>query len=135
MTTARTKPNSKGPGRPKINIDWDDLDKLLALQCTLEEVAFFFDVSPDTIQRRVKSVKRCTFGEYYKLKSAGGRTSIRRKQFEEALDGSIPMLIWLGKQYLGQKDKKETEITELKPIKVLDIMTEEDLVANLSISN
>jgi len=133
MVKARTTPKKKGPGRPKINIDFEDLDQLLALQCTLEEVAFFFNVSPDTIQRRVRNIKKMTFSQYFKLKSAGGQTSLRRQQFAEALNGSVPMLIWLGKQYLGQKDKKETEITELKPIKVLDLADE--LVGDLSNSN
>ena len=32
---------------------------------------------------------------------------MRRKQFEVANNGSVPMLIWLGKQYLDQKDKQE----------------------------
>ena len=35
--------------------------------------------------------------------------SLRRKQFETALAGNVTMMVWLGKQYLGQKDK--TEIT------------------------
>tara|TARA_R110002096_G_scaffold241373_1_gene433335 strand:+ start:92 stop:484 length:393 start_codon:yes stop_codon:yes gene_type:complete len=124
MGKGKDKPKKKGPGRPKVNIDFDNLDQLLALQCTLEEVAFFFNVSPDTVQRRIRSLKKLTFSQYFKLRSAGGQTSIRRQQFAEALNGSVPMLIWLGKQYLGQADKKETEITELKPIRVLDLAEE-----------
>jgi hypothetical protein len=32
---------------------------------------------------------------------------LRKKQIEVALDGNVVMLIWLGKQYLGQADKIE----------------------------
>ena len=32
---------------------------------------------------------------------------IRQKQFEMAMNGDVRMLIWLGKQYLGQKDNPE----------------------------
>ena len=32
---------------------------------------------------------------------------LRRKQFEMAMDGDVRMLIWLGKQYLGQSEKPE----------------------------
>jgi hypothetical protein len=33
--------------------------------------------------------------------------SLRRKQFEAAMNGNTTILIWLGKQYLGQRDKRE----------------------------
>ena len=29
---------------------------------------------------------------------------LRKKQFEVAMSGDVRMLIWLGKQYLGQKE-------------------------------
>jgi len=35
--------------------------------------------------------------------------SIRRKQAELAMDGNVTMLIWLGKQRLGQRDRFDTE--------------------------
>jgi hypothetical protein len=35
--------------------------------------------------------------------------SLRRKQVERALAGSDTMLIWLGKQRLGQNEKTETD--------------------------
>ena len=35
---------------------------------------------------------------------------------EIALKGNVTMLIWCGKQYLGQKDKTESAITTDKPI-------------------
>ena len=38
---------------------------------------------------------------------------LRKKQFEMAMDGNVQMLIWLGKQYLGQKDKPEVVTDEL----------------------
>ena len=34
--------------------------------------------------------------------------SLKRKQFTTAMKGSVPMLIWLGKNRLGQKDVSET---------------------------
>lgn len=32
------------------------------------------------------------------------KIQLREKQWELAMDGNVQMLIWLGKQYLGQKD-------------------------------
>jgi IS30 family transposase len=98
-------------GRPQIEIDWKAFDKLCLLQCTLEEIASFNNCSVDTIERAVKREHNIGFAEYYKKKSAGGKSSLRRKQMEVALSGNTTMLIWLGKQYLEQKDKTAQELT------------------------
>lgn len=55
-------------GRPKIQIAWNQVDSMLAYQCTLEEVAAFLDVSEDTVERRTKEDKNMTFAEYSKTK-------------------------------------------------------------------
>jgi hypothetical protein len=38
--------------------------------------------------------------------------SLRRLQAKKAAEGNVTMLIWLGKQYLGQSDRQEQKITE-----------------------
>ncbi len=43
----------------------------------------------------------------YKKLSVDGIISLRRMQFKKAQVGNVPMLIWLGKQYLGQSEKHE----------------------------
>lgn len=40
------------------------------------------------------------------------RESLRRLQFKKAKEGNVGMLIWLGKQYLGQSERQETKLTE-----------------------
>ena len=45
---------------------------------------------------------------YLKKGRDQGKTSLRRMQWEKAQSGNTTMLIWLGKQMLGQKDKLET---------------------------
>lgn len=94
-------------GRPKIEINWDEFDKLCSMQATLVEIANWFGCSEDTIERRVVETYGVTFAEHYKNKSSKGKISLRRKQFEVALTGNTTMLIWLGKQHLDQKDKTE----------------------------
>lgn len=108
----------KKNGRPLIQIDWDKFDKLCAIHCTLEEIAFIFDCSPDTIERAVKREKDMGFADYIKKASAAGKMSLRRKQFEIALSGNVAMLIWLGKQWLGQKEKTEVSTEDNKPIRL-----------------
>lgn len=94
-------------GRPKKKISYDEFEKLCKLQCTLVEIAGWFKVSEDTIERRIKEHYGMTFADIYKKHSASGKISLRRKQYEIAVKGNVTMLIWLGKQYLGQKDKIE----------------------------
>ena len=97
-------------GRPKIEIDWKELDKLCGLQCSLEEIAGWFNCSIDTIEARIKETHGMTFPESFAQKRSGGKISLRRKQYETAMSGNPTMLIWLGKQYLGQVDKQEAEL-------------------------
>lgn len=98
-------------GRPEIQIGKEDFEKLCAMQSTLNEIAGFFNCSEDTIERWCeRNYRGQTFADVYKKKSAKGKISLRRKQFQVADSGNVPMLIWLGKQYLDQKEPKQ-EVT------------------------
>jgi len=113
-------------GRPKIRIDWNEFDKLCLIQCTLEEIAAWFKCSVDTVERRCKEDKKLNFAEYFKKKSAGGRISLRRSQFKFANAGNPTLLIWLGKQYLDQKDKHDEKDSKDKPLPIkIEIIAED----------
>lgn len=99
----------KKRGRPTIQIDEDQFSKLCYLQCTLTEIASFFNCSPDKIQNWCRSHFGMTFTQIYDVKSAGGKTSLRRAQFRLA-ETNASMAIFLGKQYLGQRDYIENTI-------------------------
>lgn len=90
-------------GRPQKEIDKKIFENLCGLQCTLEEIAGVFDCSVDTIERWCKREYGETFAETYKKHSAKGKMSLRRTQFKLA-EKSAAMAIFLGKNYLGQKD-------------------------------
>lgn len=94
-------------GRPKIELDFEHIKKLCSLQCTAEEIAGFFDVCIDTLEARIKEKYDCTFPEFFKKHCASGKISLRRKQYEVAMSGNTALLIFLGKQNLGQSDKVE----------------------------
>ena len=106
----------KKNGRPRKEINWKAFDKLCHMQCTLAEIAGFFNVSEDTIERRVKEEHGDTFAEVHKKKAERGRSSLRRKQFQVANSGNVTMLIWLGKQYFNQRDKTELSGPDGGPI-------------------
>ena len=95
--------------RPKIQIDAAEFEKLCSLQCTLDEIAGWFNCSPDTIERWCKRTYGNTFKQVYDLKSMAGRISLRRAQFKLAAK-SAPMAIFLGKNYLGQTDAQRIEM-------------------------
>lgn len=96
-------------GRPTIKIDKDNFEKLCGLQCTLVEIAGFFNCSEDTIQRWCNRTYKMTFAETYKTHSQQGKIALRRYQMKLA-EKSAAMAIFLGKQLLGQRDYSEVEV-------------------------
>lgn len=116
-----------GPGkrghRGKIEIDFNLLKKMCQIQCTAEEIAGVMEISSDTLNARIKEKHDITFSEYYKKYSDEGKTSLRRLQFKIA-QTNPGMAIFLGKQYLRQRDKQEIiEITD----EALDAEIEKEL--------
>lgn len=111
--------------RPRINIDFDSFRKLCGLQCTLSEIASYFDCSEDTVERWCKRELRISFAEAYKNYSASGKISLRRWQFKMA-EHSVPMAIFLGKNWLGQTDKVEQTITEVEDLSTLADMLKDE---------
>jgi hypothetical protein len=83
------------------DIDADQVRKLAALGCTHEEIADVVGCSHDTISRRFK--------DEVEIGRRQGNASLRRKQFDLAMSGNVTMLIWLGKQRLGQAEKSQIE--------------------------
>ena len=96
-------------GRPKKEIDKKQFENLCALFCTEEDIANFFECSIDTVNNWCKRTykdengKEMTFSDVYKKKNSKGKVSLRRYQSELAKKNAT-MAIWLGKQYLGQRD-------------------------------
>ena len=100
-------------GRPTINFDKKQFTDLVALGCTQEEICWFFRdetgkvANVDTLSRWCKREFGVNFQEYSKQNSLMAlKIQLRRNQFEMSKH-SVPMAIWLGKQYLGQKDQQE----------------------------
>lgn len=104
--------------RPVIEIKKEQFESLCNLQCTLDEIAGFFKCSSDTIERWCKRTYNENFAEAYKKHSQNGRISLRREQWKLAQKGNASMLIWLGKQWLGQTDKVE-QTTSFENLEVL----------------
>lgn len=98
--------------RPRKEIDREQFEKLCALQCTLEEIAGWFRCSADTIERWCIREVKLSFADAYKKYSQDGKISLRRHQFKIA-EKSAVMAIFLGKQYLGQRDVPDVSTADI----------------------
>ena len=86
-----------GRGDNKRVVPPDEVEKLALLHCTNKEIAEFFGITAKTLEYN--------FAE--KIQKARNTTKqrLRRAQLEVAMKGNVPMLIWLGKNILGQQDQ------------------------------
>ena len=117
-------------GRPKKEIDKSQFEKLCGLQCTAEEICNFFEVSDKTLYRWVKKTYGENFSAIFQQKRSRGKISLRRTQFRLA-ESNASMAIFLGKNYLGQSDRPESETTDngklsdlIEGLKLNDLHTE-----------
>ncbi len=97
----------------EIPIDWTIVDRLLMDGCTGIEVASYFGVCADTLYLRCVKDKGLTFSHYAAQKRAKGDALIKSKQMSFAINGDCgnsAMLIWLGKNRLGQRDDPITSV-------------------------
>lgn len=86
--------------RPRKNIDPLAVFELARIGCSLEEMSNVLQCDATTLGRR--------FRREVERGQAEMKVSLRRKQFEVALQGNVAMLIFLGKALLGQSDKGRT---------------------------
>ena len=99
------EPTKNLGGRPKKTIDYKAVEKLAKMMCTQEEIGSYLDISARTLQKDEE------FLRIFKKGIDEAKMSVRRMQYKSAQEGSTTMLIWLGKQYLGQRDKQEVDST------------------------
>lgn len=94
--------------RPRKKIDQKEFEKLCGLQCTLEEICGWFDVCTDTMESWCKRTYKKNFSEVFKQKRGMGKISLRRNQWKLS-ESNASMAIFLGKQYLNQRDEPEQQ--------------------------
>lgn len=105
-------------GRPKkeledITLDgWSVLDSLIIWSAHSEYIAEQLGISEDTLSKRIKERFGCTFTEYRNKKKEVIRINLAKKQYDEAMKGNTSLLIWLGKNELGQADKIENSMDD-----------------------
>ena len=93
-----------------IEIDWSKVDRYLQAQCSGVGIASILGIHENTLYNRCKEDNGVAFMEYAALKKGEGKELLRYKQFEIAMKGDKVMLIWLGKQYLEQKENSDLSV-------------------------
>ena len=95
--------------RPRKEINQEAFEGLCAIQCTKQEICVFLRITDKTLESWCKRTYGAGFSEVFRQKRRIGNISLRRAQFRLA-EKSATMGIWLGKQYLGQKDVRDYNI-------------------------
>lgn len=118
-------------GRPRKEIDKRTFENLCAIQSTLEEICAVFECTPKTLETWCKREYGDTFYKVFSEKRCRGFISLRRAQFQKAIDEkNTAMQIFLGKNWLGQSDKQDVKLSpvEINSSYDLSSLTEEELL-------
>ncbi len=90
-----------GRGDTKTIIPPAEVEKLASYHCTNTEIADFFDIPIKTLEYN--------FAKLIQKARSQTKQRLRKAQLEVALNGNTSMLIWLGKNILGQQDQPTSE--------------------------
>ena len=113
--------------RPPIEIDWKKVDQYLQAQCNGTGIAGILGIHPTTLYMKCEEQHKMSFSEYSAQKKGEGKELLRSRQFAEAMKGDKTMLVWLGKQYLEQRDKSQFEHSVNEPPKLeISVNSKED---------
>lgn len=91
-------------GRPKLQLDEGLILELAKLHCTKKEIAAVMGCHVDTLYERYSDL--LVKGE------DEGKVSLKRLQWKSAQAGNVVMQMWLGKQWLGQREKAPDEVPQ-----------------------
>ena len=108
------KPTGNPTGRPQCEIDWKLFEDLCGLLCTQSEIASTLGVHNDTLRDRVLEEYGEDYSSTYKKYCETGKCSLRRNQVVLSKKNAS-MAIWLGKQWLGQKDHDDDDRRSKSP--------------------
>ncbi len=106
-------------GRPQKPIDWDLVDELIEGGCAASQIAPHFHMHPNTFTDRVFQQYDMVFTEYAYFIREKGLSNLKMTQYKKALAGDTTLLIWLGKQYLGQRDRTEITGNSTDPLTIV----------------
>lgn len=116
--TTADRPKTGAMGAPVFVFDPKQVQVFGMYSATYETMAEYYGVSIDTISRRMKDESN-DFCRAYKKGQGMGLMKLREAQLSKALSGDSTMLIWLGKQLLGQTDHINNRVDVNQPIRLV----------------
>jgi len=123
--------------RPRKEFSWDIVDSILGIGGSLLDCADTCDVSPDTMQGRIKETFGMTFREYRDLKLSKLRINLLKKQIDVAMRGNVDMLKHLGKHLLGQETNINLNVSKeaMKPLSLEELFLDIDRREVIEVKN
>ncbi len=101
-------------GRPKAEINWDEVKMLIQAGCKGTEVAAYLGVDKNTLSNRCKQDNNLDFSVFYRQNISKGDAMLKVAGFQAALKGGknsfyASNLIFMLKSRLGMSDKPKDE--------------------------
>lgn len=109
----------------KLSIEREQFEDLCGFQCSKSEIAYFFRMSIEDLENVVYEEYGERFDIIYRKYAQQGKINLRRYQFRLA-ETNAQMAIWLGRQYLGQRDDYNISEGELSPLKIEYVQQDKD---------
>ena len=82
--------------RHKTPADVDLIYKLASIHCSNSEIASIVGIHYDSLRRH--------YADVIIAGKESGKSKLRRRMWEQAMNGNVTMLIWLSKNHLGFAD-------------------------------
>ena len=109
----------------EYDIDWAEILRMAMLRCTSMEISYVTQIPHSYLTSRPE------FIELYKKGWEMGKASLRRMQWEcaerQLANGKATMLIFLGKNWLGQQDVPKPERNQLEAEYGVSVKEEQNL--------
>ena len=107
MTAIKERKKRDRAGRPEIEIDMKIVDDLLVQGANGAQIAAYLGVNDETLYHRIENNFNMNFSDYAAKKRSKGDSILHAAQFKKAARGDNTMLVWLGKNRLGQRDGED----------------------------
>lgn len=108
------KAKKRGQGRPKVIVDWAEVQGYLHAQCTGTQIADLLGIHADTLYNACMRDHKVVFSVYSRQKKDSGVAMVKANHFRHAMSDSMSALIFFLKNYAGLADKPEPDKSDNK---------------------
>jgi hypothetical protein len=95
----------KAVGRKKATVNWEIAAAMCRAGSFSTAICQRLGISESVLIKYCRTDNQMTFDQFRRMHFAAGNDTLHMKQYQLASEGDKTMLVWLGKNRLGQKDK------------------------------